>query len=147
LRVSPKDKTPDLGEEEVMSKGVKVILGIATLWPLIYVLIFISFWLYMVLSITSQPDGNKKIPPWIIGIFVLHAITMLWCIALIAIYICNVFNNERVEKDKKVLWTLVLFLGNMIAMPIYWYLYIWREASPETIQPSNPGKTEESPRK
>jgi hypothetical protein len=39
----------------------------------------------------------------------------------------NVFRNDRVDKDKKVLWAVVLFMGNMIAMPIYWYLYIWRE--------------------
>jgi hypothetical protein len=39
----------------------------------------------------------------------------------------NVFRNDHVDKDKKVLWAVVLFMGNMIAMPIYWYLYIWRE--------------------
>jgi hypothetical protein len=48
--------------------------------------------------------------------------------ALMAFYIVNVFRNDRVDKDKKALWAVVLFMGNMIAMPIYWYLYIWREA-------------------
>jgi hypothetical protein len=24
-----------------------------------------------------------------------------------------------------VLWAVVLFLGNMIAMPVFFYLYIW----------------------
>jgi len=27
------------------------------------------------------------------------------------------------------LWANVIFLGDMIAMPIYWYLYIWKEAA------------------
>jgi hypothetical protein len=46
---------------------------------------------------------------------------------LLGIYIVNVFKNDRVSKDKKALWVVVLFLGNMIAMPVYWYLYIWEE--------------------
>ncbi len=25
---------------------------------------------------------------------------------------------------------MVLFLGNIIAMPVYWSLYIWREPAP-----------------
>ncbi len=108
-----------------MSKPAKVILGIATLWPPVYLVIFIGFWFYLVLSITSQ--GGSGLPFGVIAIFVLHGFTMLWTFALIAIYIYNVFNNGRVANDKKALWAVVLFLGNMIAMPIYWYLYIWRD--------------------
>jgi len=43
------------------------------------------------------------------------------------IYIKNVFKNERISQDKKALWVVVLFLGGFVAMPIYWYLYIWKE--------------------
>ena len=57
-------------------------------------------------------------------IFVLHGITIGWLWVLLAIYIYNVFHNDGVGKDKKALWAVVLFLGNMIAMPIYWYLYV-----------------------
>jgi hypothetical protein len=53
---------------------------------------------------------------------------------LTVFYMVNVFRNDRVDKDKKVLWAVVIFMGNMIAMPIYWYLYIWRE---ETELPDN----------
>lgn len=61
-------------------------------------------------------------------VFVLHGITIFWIGALLVFYIRNVFKNDRVQKDKKALWAVVLFMGNMIAMPIYWYLYVWREA-------------------
>ena len=52
---------------------------------------------------------------------------MLVILALTVFYIVNVFKNNRIENDKKVLWAIVLFMGNMIAMPIYWYIYIWKE--------------------
>jgi hypothetical protein len=64
----------------------------------------------------------------------LHVFTMLAGIALIVFYIVNVFRNDRVDKDKKALWAVVLFMGSMIAMPIYWYLYIWPE--PPALDPS-----------
>lgn len=54
--------------------------------------------------------------------------------ALTVFYMVNVFRNDRVEKDKKVLWAVVIFMASVIAMPIYWYLYIWRE-SPVTGSP------------
>ena len=110
-----------------MSKPLKIILGVVTMWPLIYILIFMTFWFYMVLGIASQAQERPSgaIPSWFLAIFVMHGITMLVIFALLTIYIINVFTNDRVAKDKKALWAVVLFLGNAIAMPIYWYFYIW----------------------
>jgi len=65
-------------------------------------------------------------------IFPLHFLTMLELFALLVIYIVHLFNTHRVPQDKKALWAVVLFLGNMIAMPIYWYLYIWKEPKQST---------------
>ena len=62
-------------------------------------------------------------------LFALHIFTMLLIMGLSIFYIVDVFKNNRVDKDKKALWAIVIFLGNMIAMPIYWYLYIWNEAA------------------
>jgi hypothetical protein len=62
-----------------------------------------------------------------------HLFTMLWIMALTVFYMVNVFKNDRVEKDKKVLWAVVIFMGSMIAMPIYWYLYIWKETPANNV--------------
>ena len=116
-----------------MSKPVRLVLGIATLWPLAYLLIFMGFVFSMLLRGNSQPQGGRDLPSGVIAIFVLHGITIVWLWVLLAIYIYNVFHNDRVDKDKKALWAVVLFLGNMIAMPIYWYLYIGTDdSSPPT---------------
>ncbi len=72
-------------------------------------------------------SGEPGPPPLIALILPLHLFTMLAVMGLMVFYIVNVFRNDRVDKDKKALWAVVLFMGNMIAMPIYWYLYIWRE--------------------
>ncbi len=104
-----------------MSKTVKLLLGIATAWPAAYMVLFFFFIVSTILSGESGPAFGL--------IFILHLLTMLLIMALTIFYIVNVFKNNRVEKDKKVLWAVVLFLGSIIAMPVYWYLYIWKAES------------------
>jgi hypothetical protein len=110
-----------------MKKPTKILVGIATLWPFIYMVLFMLFMFSAVFFIGGPGSGDTGVPLPFLLIFPLHLLTMLAIMALTVFYIVNVFRNERVDKDKKVLWAVVLFMGNMIAMPIYWYLYIWKE--------------------
>ena len=43
-------------------------------------------------------------------------LTMILLMVLLAIYIVNVFKNNTVESDKKALWAIVLFFGNIISI-------------------------------
>ena len=119
-----------------MTKAGKIALGAATVWPFLYVLIFFVavFGLTFAFSGRDPVSEGDRPPAWFFGIIALHFLTMLWVLGLMVFYMINVFRNERVEKDKKVLWAVVLFLGNMLAMPVYWYLYIWRE--PDELPPA-----------
>ena len=107
-----------------MEKPAKIILGIVTLWPILYLVVFFAFILSQFFLITQE--GTPSFEPFFL-IFGLHFLTMLWIFALLIFYIINVFKNDRIAQDKKTLWAVELFMGNMIAMPIYWYLYIWCE--------------------
>src|SRR5258706_15126116 len=102
------------------SKPVKIALGVISVWPLIYIPLFMSF-LFSNLFFTS-PNG---IPSQFLSIFILQTLTVLSNIILLIFYIIDIFNNEHLKGEKKTLWTIVLFFGGMIAMPIYWYLYVW----------------------
>lgn len=85
-----------------------------------------------------SPGGEESGPPFFFAVFIaLHLFTMLWLMGLTVFYMVNVFRNDRVDKDKKVLWAVVIFMGNMIAMPIYWYLYIWKEVPAGTSDLEN----------
>ena len=101
------------------SKPAKILLLVATLWPIAYVFVFVAF----IFSVFLAPANAPEPPLYIIP---LHLLTMLLSIGLTVIYIVNIFRNDRVEKDMKALWAIVIFMGSFIAMPIYWYLYIWR---------------------
>jgi hypothetical protein len=57
---------------------------------------------------------------------------MLLIFALVGVFVFHLFRTDRVDSDKKALWAVVLFLGNMMALPIYWYLYLWRQQREDT---------------
>jgi hypothetical protein len=116
-----------------MRDSTKLLLGIATLWPIVYMFLFLTLIFGTFVWGVSHAQPNAAAPPrgpffLFLLIFALHLITMFWIVALIAFYIYNLFHNDRVSPDYKPLWAVVLFLGNFIAMPIYWYLYIWKSA-------------------
>ena len=118
-----------------MGRAGKILLLVATLWPLLYMGLFFGFIFSMMLSMPqsggSTPPGMSGFFP---GIFMLHMLTILWCFALAAIYLVNVFRNDRVAEDRKVLWAVVILLGGFFAMPVYWYLYIWPDVPAPVAQ-------------
>ena len=126
-----------------MSKTAKILLGIATLWPCAYMVLF---FLFIFSTMLFGPGGSETgMPVAFVAIFALHLLTMLIIMALTVFYMVNVFKNDRVEKDKKVLWAIVIFMGNVIAMPIYWYLYFWKsQPALPTFAPGQLGSVDTS---
>jgi hypothetical protein len=113
-----------------MKRSNKILLGIATIWPLVYIpLFFITIFSTILLTERGGAPG-PAFPLIFVVIFPLHIITIFGGLALSVFYIVNVFRNERVEKERQVMWVILLFMAGMIAQPIYWYLYIWRDEAP-----------------
>jgi hypothetical protein len=111
-----------------MTKSKALMLGGFTLWPIVYMFLFMGVMLSQVLMMDM---GNRhysgEMPTLIKIIFPLHFLTMIWIFVLIAVYIIHIFKTEALPQDKKALWAVIIFCGNMIAMPVYWYLYIWKK--------------------
>src|SRR3989338_9027966 len=105
-----------------MPKSQKIVLGIATMWPIFYMIFFFVFVFSQIFFSSSREPSTG-----FFLIFPLHFSTIILTFVLLFIYINNVFRNDRIAQDKKALWAACLFMGNMISMPIYWYLYIWQE--------------------
>lgn len=115
-----------------MKKSTKVFLGIASIWPLIYIPLFLLAIFSMILmgDPGRQPDA---FPLVFMVIMPLHFLTILGSIAVKVFFIVDIFKNPRVEKDKQLMWVLLLVFVGMFADPIYWYLNIWRD-SPNAAQ-------------
>ena len=113
-----------------MNKPAKIALAIASIWPFIWMLIFVLFIFgTFFVSSNQEPTQHRGVPLPFTLFFAGHILTMLWMFALTTFYIVYLFRTDRIAQDQKALWAIVLFFGNIIAFPIFWYLYIWKERS------------------
>ncbi len=106
-----------------MSRFKKILLGIATVWPFAYIILFM---LFVFLLIFVQPGGDGFGALFLL-IIPVHMLTIFLAIGMQIFYIVDTFRNERVEKNQQIMWVILLVLLGLLAMPVYWYLNIWRE--------------------
>lgn len=103
------------------------LLGVVTFWPGIYLLIF-----FVVIGVAAaQGGGDSDNADFLIPFGVLMALhlgTMLLIIGLLIVYIRDAYKNPQIDGDKRSFWAIVLLMGGVIAMPIYWWLYMRSDA-------------------
>lgn len=105
-----------------MTRPLAILWLIVTLLPFAYFGYFISFLASAPMSHGASPEQFELLFRW-------QLMVILGTWVLLATYIVYIFKTHYVPKDKKALWAVVIFLGNMFAMPIFWYLHVWRPLS------------------
>ena len=98
----------------------KILLGIASILPCI-------FFILGAVVLTCGSSSN-------ICMAVLYVLTILSVLGLLIFYIVNVYRNNGVVENQKALWAALLFFGNIVIYPVYWYLHIWREPKKTTLE-------------
>jgi hypothetical protein len=114
-----------------MNKFGKVVLGFLTIWPILYIILFILFICSMVMVPVLQKEAPESNGPGysMIALFGLHGLTMLIGIFLFAFYIIHAARNTKIEGLEKIIWILIIAVVGFVTMPIYWYVHIWKEGS------------------
>ena len=95
-----------------MNKPAKIALAVASLWPFVWVLIFVLFMFgtMFFVSFHGDHDQHQGMPLPFVLFFAAHIFTMFFVFALTAFYVVYLFRTDRVA---------------------FWYLYIWKE--PEAV--------------
>jgi hypothetical protein len=76
----------------------------------------------------SEPQQVSPIfPIGIVALFGAHFFTILLSLGLMPLYIVLVVKSDRHDQTMRIIWVVLLCMMGMFAMPVYWYLYIWRE--------------------
>lgn len=112
-----------------IAKPWKIVLAVLSILPIFYMFFIFAFIAFTMGTTFSGKPPDKSTFDFFPVVFIMHFGVMLLCFALLAFYIFYLFKSDRVPQDKKALWAVVLFLGSFLAMPIFWYLYVWREPS------------------
>jgi hypothetical protein len=80
------------------------------------VVIFVSF---------ASSAEEELIVPGVVLVG-LHALAVILTIAAFIFFVSHIYRNDRLSDQQKSLWTTIVLLGNVFAIPFYWWLYIWR---------------------
>jgi hypothetical protein len=119
-----------------MSTRRKLLLAVLTAWPPIYMLLF---FVWIAVTFATNGDGSPAGPSFgvVLGF---HLATILISFALIVMYVLHALRSGRVPPDQRLLWVVILFVGNAIAMPIYWWLFVWNDGGRQPqVHPTMPG--------
>lgn len=90
-------------------------------WPYIYIFLCLVAAL-PVAHFLSQGGEPPEVPLWFV--YPIHLGTILVTWLLTGYFVVYVWKTQTVPRNKRALWTLLLILGNMLAMPFFWYHYL-----------------------
>jgi len=63
-------------------------------------------------------------------LFGAHFLTIILMMGLMPLYVILAVKDERHDQTMRIIWVVLMCMVGMFAMPIYWFLYVWRERGP-----------------
>lgn len=118
-----------------ISKPVKTLIGLATLWYAIYPFMFMAgIFMSMGLMPILASSGNNE-PPFFMfpffALFPIHFCTIFVGMGLMVFYLVHVIKNTKADETVRIILGVGCFFMPFIAMPFYYYLYVWLDNPPE----------------
>lgn len=106
-----------------ISRGAAGLLLVPTIYPLIYLLAF-----FVTFLSERAADGSLPIFGSVENIQRFHLAAMLVGFAVVILYVAHSLRRAEFSSDQRLLWVVLLILGGLFSAPIYWYLFVWRDA-------------------
>ena len=101
-------------------KDVAIVLGLSTVLSSVYYL-FVSVIPNLQFLFSSNPievyENAPSVPIYLIVIL----------LALFGLYSFILLKQKDTPMLKKVVWVMAFFAASIIAFPLFWYFYIWKE--------------------
>ena len=113
----------EIGKKKAAALGVLTVLPAA--WLVLSVAMFLALVVWGSLS-SSGPVVDFPDDCLFTVLFFGHLAAALLVCALVAFYVVHLFRTPLVANDMKGFWAVVIFLGSVFSMPIYWRLYVWK---------------------
>jgi hypothetical protein len=124
-----------------LSKPVRILVGMATFWYALYLLLTVAgivlFFGYVFLALLAGGESISNLRTLFAQILSLefllpiHVCSLSLEVGLLIFYLVHTIKNTKASDSMRI----VLGLGHLflpfVAMPIYYYLYIWKENPPE----------------
>lgn len=124
-----------------ISKPVKYLLGMATFWYTIYLLLTVTgillFFGYVFVSLLQGGEYVSHLQPLFRRVLSfesmlpIHFCSLFLEVGLLIFYLIHTIKNTKASDAMRIALGLGHLFLPFVAMPVYYYLYIWRESPPE----------------
>ena len=104
-----------------MTKGKILLLGAFTAWPF---MVPVIGWLFEAMGLFPETAADP--PAAFVMFYVLLILTPIVLLALLGFYLIYLFTRTHLSLDWKLVWAVILVLGNVFAMLVFWVLHIWK---------------------
>lgn len=98
------------------------LLGVATLMPIAYLIIFAALIIGASVAGGGDPDDHLAVSHT--SLTFAHGIALCWIAGLLVIYIRDVIINPAVRPEQRGVWIALLVIGNVPIMLVYWWIYL-----------------------
>lgn len=127
-----------------ISIPAKIILGILTTWIVISPFLLFGLWFFFIFSFAATAENQAQPSPnafvaFFFPIFGLILLTGLIHIGLQIFYLVHIILNKAGNDVVRIILGVGLFIFSVIAMPIYYFVYILPENPPQWARISNSG--------
>jgi hypothetical protein len=101
-----------------MNRFLVATLGLLSIAPLVALALI----LFVLLPHMSQADpANDRMLIVVVMSFVLFGLLVM------IFYVLFALRSQRVPQALKRRWTSRLLIGSLFTMPVFWYLFIWKD--------------------
>jgi hypothetical protein len=120
-----------------LSKPVKILVGLASVWIVIFPILFMALWVIGVFGIEMSARGSYNSAPsplfglCFLAIFPLQCLYIFLQIGTSAFYLVHVIKNDTAIEVVRVILGVGVFYMPFLAMPIYFLIYIWPDETPQ----------------
>jgi hypothetical protein len=124
-----------------LDRPYKILVGFATLWYALYLLLTISsiviLFGYVLMALLAGGQSVAELRAVLVQILSLefmipiHVCSLLLEIGLLIFYLVHTIKNSKASDSMRIMLGLGHLFLPFVAMPVYYYLYIWRENPPE----------------
>ncbi len=107
-----------------MKLSVKILYGLLAFLPLATVIIFLGSFIYLIQTNEKEFFDYLIDHPGIVTIF--NLLILIPAYGPIILYIIHAARNPDLA-DRKPAWIILIVLLGGLAMPFYWYKFIWQD--------------------
>lgn len=104
-----------------VARPLVAAIGVIAVWPLL----FFAALAATLAGLDADPARLASTPAFALW-FRLYLVTMVVTVGLMAYFVVDVFNNDRLDADGRLVWLAALFIGNVFVFPVYWLVHMWR---------------------